>query len=132
MHHHTPTFTSIAQPFFFLSWSPQQDVLKKSCNKKIGNGRSTCVWNQPWLPDVINPFIISSVHGQYANLQVSELVLPQTNDWDLNKLSGLFVQRDIELITQIPISINFEDKWCWRGDLRGLLYSEAGLSAIIN
>nr|GLL42112.1 uncharacterized protein LOC109176397 [Ipomoea trifida] len=52
-------------------------------------------------------------------VKVSELVLPQINDWDLNKLSRLFVQRDIELITQIPISINFEDKWCWRGDLRG-------------
>ncbi|XP_031095240.1 uncharacterized protein LOC115999534 [Ipomoea triloba] len=103
-----------------------QDVLKKGCYKRIGNGRATCVWNQPWLPDATNPFVTIPVHGQDVNLRVTELLLPHTNDWDLTKLSSLFIQRDIELIklsslfiqrdieliTQIPVSINFEDKWC--------------------
>ncbi|XP_031116517.1 uncharacterized protein LOC116020174 [Ipomoea triloba] len=96
-----------------------QDVLRKGCYRRIGNGRSTFVWKQPWLPDDVNPFPISPSLGHDQNLQVSSLLHPQTYDWDIDRLNSIFVQRDVELIMRIPVSINFEDHWCWRGDLRG-------------
>ncbi|XP_031120358.1 uncharacterized protein LOC116023496 [Ipomoea triloba] len=36
-----------------------QDVLQQGCYKRIGNGHSTKVWNQPWLPNIVDPCAVS-------------------------------------------------------------------------
>ncbi|XP_031116576.1 uncharacterized protein LOC116020230 [Ipomoea triloba] len=105
--------------FCWRSIMAGQDILRKGCFRRIGNGHSTAIWKQSWLPDKANPFITSPLIDHDEHLLVSELIHPLTNDWDITKLNALFEQRDVELIVQIPISLNYEDKWCWRGDLRG-------------
>lgn len=72
-----------------------QEVLRKGCFKRIGNGRSTIVWKQPWLPDEANPWITSQVLDHDVNLQVSSLINHQTNDWDIGRLNNMFDQRDV-------------------------------------
>nr|GMD35700.1 uncharacterized protein LOC109176397 [Ipomoea batatas] len=34
-----------------------QQILRQGCYKRIGDGRATNVWDQPWLPEVTNPYV---------------------------------------------------------------------------
>nr|GMD40994.1 uncharacterized protein LOC109177267 [Ipomoea batatas] len=35
-------------------------------------------------------------------------------------VASIFLKGDIDLILKIPPSMQYEDKWCWRGDIRGV------------
>nr|GMD89766.1 uncharacterized protein LOC109146988 [Ipomoea batatas] len=52
------------------------------------------------------------------------LIDPITNDWDGDLLHEMFMDRDVQLIKQIPVAITFEDQWFWKGDIRGVMESE--------
>nr|GMD60561.1 uncharacterized protein LOC109155280 [Ipomoea batatas] len=34
-------------------------------------------------------------------------------------LNNMFTPHDIGFMLKIPVSMHFDDKWCWRGDMRG-------------
>ncbi|KAL6560339.1 hypothetical protein OROGR_003898 [Orobanche gracilis] len=50
---------------------------------------------------------------------VSTLIDQITMDWDPNIIDRCFNPRDGALVRQIPICIDHEDEWCWRGNARG-------------
>ncbi|XP_019182124.1 PREDICTED: uncharacterized protein LOC109177267 [Ipomoea nil] len=97
-----------------------QQLLKQGSYKRIGNGRDTNVWNQPWLPNQEDPFIRSPILNNDVNMKVCSLIDSATQDWNTQLVINMFEQRDAELILKIPVATEFDDTWCWRGDIRGL------------
>ncbi|XP_019199054.1 PREDICTED: uncharacterized protein LOC109192802 [Ipomoea nil] len=96
-----------------------QALLKAGCRRRIGNGRSTRVVNHPWLPDVVDPYVVSNHPGLGQELLVSDLIDSTTNGWNNNLLDELFAPRDVLLIKQLPVNLNCDDVWFWDRDLRG-------------
>ncbi|XP_019181376.1 PREDICTED: uncharacterized protein LOC109176397 [Ipomoea nil] len=109
-----------------------QEILRKGCFVRIGNGQSTCVWNKPWLPDIENPFIQTPAPDHSDTIKVSSLLIPNTAAWDIERLNQLFMPRDVELIKKIPVSPAYDDRWCWRGDIRGCYSVKHGYRMLVN
>lgn len=84
------------------------------------------------MPDEVDPYVQSPVLDNDANLKVSALINPITNDWDREQLSNIFMQRDIDLILRIPLSMQYEDESCWRGDFRGVYTVRNGYRLLTN
>ncbi|XP_019150180.1 PREDICTED: uncharacterized protein LOC109146988 [Ipomoea nil] len=110
----------LAKQGWRLLTNPNSLVARLYKARRIGNGASILVWNHPWLPCNEDPFISSEMHAGSANMKVIELIKQETQDWDVALLHNLFEARDVELIKKIPLATQFEDQWCWRGDLRGM------------
>ncbi|XP_019158509.1 PREDICTED: uncharacterized protein LOC109155280 [Ipomoea nil] len=102
-----------------------QHLLQQGCFRRIGNGGSTTVWNQPWLPNDDDPYVRTPL-PQGGNMKVSDLIDPILKDWNTALLNNIFQQRDVDLILQIPVSIEYDDVWCWKGDVRGIYYVKQG------
>lgn len=60
----------------------------------------------------------TQVVDAFEDLTVVDLRL--NREWDLSMLSMLFVQRDIDLILQIPLSTRITiDQWMWSLEAKG-------------
>jgi len=88
------------------------------------------VWRQPWLPDENNPYIQTPIPDFNQDMRVSDLIHPLLQDWNMELLNTLLLPRDVSLILKLPVSVHFDDKWCWRGDLRGLYSVKNGYRAL--
>ncbi|XP_019186011.1 PREDICTED: uncharacterized protein LOC109180755 [Ipomoea nil] len=96
-----------------------QDLLKSGCMRRIGNGRSTKVWTIPWLPDAHNPYVESDQVFANQSLLVSDLIDDNTGRWNVDLLHQGFNPRDVMLISQLPVNLDYDDMWYWEGDLKG-------------
>lgn len=47
--------------FMWKSILAAQELVKNGCRKYIGNGESTRVWKIPWLPDVGNGYLTTTM-----------------------------------------------------------------------
>ncbi|CAN1816832.1 Putative ribonuclease H protein At1g65750 [Linum perenne] len=91
-----------------------QGLLKQGFRWRIGNGRRTRVWADPWLKEEGRRHVISPVREGLENLHVEELWIPGTRSWDEELLEELFVPQDVEAILRItPSSDNEEDTMIW-------------------
>lgn len=96
------------------------EALKANCRRKIGNGASTRVWFDQLLPDFENGFLSTPMPGHLQNIMVSGLMDMEGRNWDRDVLNDIFNNRDIELITRIPIpSEDRDDSWFWLSDSKG-------------
>lgn len=47
-----------------------QEIIKKGCRRRIGNGRETNIWTEPWLPCLENGYLTThmpaSLEGSLA------------------------------------------------------------------
>uniref|UniRef100_A0A803NFH1 Reverse transcriptase domain-containing protein n=1 Tax=Cannabis sativa TaxID=3483 RepID=A0A803NFH1_CANSA len=68
----------------------------------VGNGRNIRVLGEPWLPDNVNPMVIST-HPSLSNAKVENLLSIDGREWDIEILNDLFEPRDRELILKIPL-----------------------------
>lgn len=96
------------------------EVVKAGARRKIGDGRSTCVWGEPWLPDMTNGYVMTPMPVQLQESTVHSLMKMDERKWELDILHDSFQDRDTELIKQIPLSINeTADSWYWILDEKG-------------
>ncbi|XP_019175759.1 PREDICTED: uncharacterized protein LOC109171082 [Ipomoea nil] len=96
-----------------------QALLKSGCRRRIGNGRATRVLNHPWLPDATDPYVASTHPELGQELLVSDLIDSTTGGWNNGLLVELFAPRDIMLIKQLSVCLDYDDDWFWDRDLRG-------------
>lgn len=89
-------------------------LLPKGLRHMVGNGQSLSVWSSPWLVDgdrlhipLMKNILID------LNLKVSDLLIPNSHVWDIQKLEELFYQEDINLIQKIKPVIDSPDFFCW-------------------
>ncbi|KAK9929437.1 hypothetical protein M0R45_026537 [Rubus argutus] len=92
-----------------------RDVLNAGIRRHIGDGRTTNIWTEPWLPgeDLSSYFNLGV-------LLVSEL-LSAPGTWNIPLLSELFPSAIVNKILSIPLSVNSHaDRWIWGADKRGI------------
>ncbi|XP_074378696.1 uncharacterized protein LOC141720247 [Apium graveolens] len=107
--------------FMWRSIMAAQGVVKQNCRRKIGDGRSTRVWQIPWLPCCDNGFPTTVPHEELKDILVHNLMTEDQKAWDVDVLNDLFNDRDRALIQQIPIpSRSRPDPWYWPLDDKGV------------
>jgi hypothetical protein len=78
-----------------------RDVLKKGLLKRIGNGSSTSIWHDRWIPNHFegSPLIVSDVPHVFM---VSDLLTP-SGGWNTELIKHLFVDIDAHAILRTPL-----------------------------
>ena len=79
-------------------------IIVRSSRIQVGSGQNTLIGSDPWLPDVDNGFISTSLNESIASAPVSSLMVPGQRKWDYDVVAYLFDTRDRNLILQIPLS----------------------------
>lgn len=69
----------------------------------MGNGESTGVWLDSWLPSLEHPRILSPMVDGFEEAKVADLIDPDSRQWNLSLLQGLFNPHEADLIRSIPL-----------------------------
>lgn len=85
-----------------------REVLTQGLIRRIGDGTSTRIWTQKWLPRDQSVRPIACLAADPPML-VSELIDSTSASWDMEKLNKFFVRVDIDTIKSIPLCTD-----CWR------------------
>ncbi|XP_074266609.1 putative mitochondrial protein AtMg00310 [Silene latifolia] len=78
-------------------------VLETGMRRRIGDGKSTRVWRDAWLPGTNTGRVISPCVNGNENLRVCELLSEQVG-WNLERVSSLFLPFKTERILSIRVS----------------------------
>ena len=85
----------------------------------IGNGQSTNIWGNNWIPkeSSLRP-IVSRV--QNPPELVSVLLVPATTLWNSSLITTVFLPTDAVAIMKIPVCTrNIDEFWAWHPDKKG-------------
>lgn len=103
-----------------------KEVFKKGLGFLVGNGESINVWSDAWLStsQPLTPIGPPTLANQ--DLKVSDLLLPDSNDWNL-PLIRLHLPHYEEIIRQlIPSALKPPDKQVWLGETNGCYSTKTG------
>ncbi|KAL0404334.1 UNVERIFIED_CONTAM: hypothetical protein Sradi_2074200 [Sesamum radiatum] len=100
------------------------DLLKAGCRWRIGTGHDVDIWKDPWILCPTSFRVISPIPLHSRASLVSDLILAETREWDVDAVSNLFWPEDRDLILQIPLS-----QFC-TPDLLVWHYSSNGLYSV--
>ncbi|XP_019159989.1 PREDICTED: uncharacterized protein LOC109156592 [Ipomoea nil] len=117
--------------FCWRSIMAAQDLICGGVRRRIGDGKSTLIWDHPWLQDVSQPKILTEKPPQLAQAKVMGLMDQQTGNWDQDILTDIFDPEDVERILKIPVSPDYEDLWYWYGDPKGEYSVKSGYRTIV-
>ncbi|XP_074289594.1 uncharacterized protein LOC141614747 [Silene latifolia] len=96
-------------------------VLEKGIRRRIGDGLSTRVWRDAWIPGTQTGKVISPRGECDGNMLVASLLRPDGLTWDTSKVRTFFLPFEQERILSIRLSINEEcDSWYWSLEKDGL------------
>ncbi|XP_074347342.1 putative mitochondrial protein AtMg00310 [Apium graveolens] len=104
--------------FIWRSILLAQQILRQGLSRRVGDGSTVKIKNEPWLPDEDNPYITTET-AKIENHTVSALMVPNERKWDEDLVKDVFNQRDANLILATPLSENSRDSWFWRKDKLG-------------
>jgi hypothetical protein len=78
-------------------------MLKIGLTKGIGDGTTTIIWNDNWIPrdHCLRPYACISL---LMILVISELIYSPTRSWNLAKLEKYLLPMDVQVVRQIPVS----------------------------
>ncbi|XP_042983236.1 uncharacterized protein LOC122312642 [Carya illinoinensis] len=89
--------------------------------QRIGDGAQVCIWKDRWIPQPDSFKIQSSPTTVDLNEKVASLIDPVTKGWNYSLISSWFSTREVDLITQLPVSTNgCPDMLVWRCNQNGL------------
>jgi hypothetical protein len=90
-----------------------RELLKEGLIWKIGDGEKIKVWDQNWIP--IMGLKRPLGHKPDTNVSmVKELLLPDGQGWNVDKLEELFFKSDVDDIRKIPVGhVGTEDYVAW-------------------
>ena len=100
--------------FTWKSILSARELLSKGLKKIVGDGKTTDIRKDPWVPSLPN-LKIMSYDGQEVDgpQMVSDLL--EDRRWDFVKLNLLFSERERHAILNIPLPrYPDEDRWAWR------------------
>lgn len=64
-----------------------RDLLLKQLGWMVGSGEHICVWHDPWLSHTEQSRPFGPAPEAFQNLKVSDLLLPGSSEWNMEKLS---------------------------------------------
>jgi hypothetical protein len=94
------------------------NLLKKGIIKRVGDGTTINIWQDPWLPRLWSRKPITP-RGKKIITKVCELMDPLTGSWDNHLVRELFWPQDTNLILSIPVVEDMEDEWAWHFEEKG-------------
>ncbi|XP_056864290.1 uncharacterized protein LOC130511362 [Raphanus sativus] len=101
-------------------------VLEKGLGFIVGNGESIKVWSDRWLSSSKPEAPIGPPTLDNQELMVADLLNPQTNDWDLEKIRLHLPQYEEKIRLIIPSSLKPRDRQVWLPDASGIYSAKSG------
>lgn len=90
-----------------------KDLLKKKLGWVIGNGESIKVWSDPWLSLNTPLQPMGPVPENAQELRVSDLMIPHSTDWDIEKIKLFLPEYKDIILTLKPSKRGAPDKLRW-------------------
>jgi hypothetical protein len=109
-----------------------RNILKQGLIKRIGDGRSTNIWTDSWLPqdNLMRPLV--SLKNNPPQM-VSELIDETPATWREGVIREFFLPMDATAILSIPLCTRRQnDFWAWSYDKKVLLSIRSGYCMMIN
>lgn len=104
-----------------------QTVLRRGIRWKIGDGTKVNVWTENWLRDADNMKVQTPMILDMNNLTVHDLLIPGAREWDVELINDLFITRDVEEITSIPLCHGLScDQRIWHFSNKGMYSVKSG------
>ena len=100
-------------------------VLQMGCIRRIGDGTTTNIWRDQWLPEGVGFKPLCRKDGALAE-QVSELMSPDGLSWDDEALDQNLIPLDAAAAKRIPLGRSMSDIWAWSGERHGLYTVKSG------
>ncbi|KAF7813157.1 uncharacterized protein G2W53_034133 [Senna tora] len=94
-----------------------RELLSAGLYRSIGDGRSTMVWKDPWIPG-IKVGELTTIRNEAVNYtRICDLFSVNNRGWDRQVLNTIFDRDTVEKILCIPINrIHLPDRWAWKGE----------------
>jgi hypothetical protein len=92
-------------------------VLVRGLIKRIGDGSSTHIWNDRWIPMHFDARTITPNAGHNVN-RVSEL-MTKAGRWNEDLIKSIFLPIDARAILRIPVRPQEDDWWAWEPEKHG-------------
>ncbi|KAL0442468.1 UNVERIFIED_CONTAM: putative mitochondrial protein [Sesamum latifolium] len=100
------------------------ELVRSGCRWRIGTGHSVNIWTDPWIPRTPSFQVITPKSEHNEVFTVSDLILEDTKEWNVEKIDALFWQEDRDLILQIPLGrLGGTDLLVWH-------YTKSGLFSV--
>ncbi|XP_074288071.1 putative mitochondrial protein AtMg00310 [Silene latifolia] len=92
-----------------------RSVLVGGLRRKIGDGLSTRVWTDAWIPHTQSGRVLSPCSPGRENMLVAELLMESGGGWKSDELAALFLPFEQSRIANIRASPNSShDEWYWQ------------------
>jgi len=98
--------------------------------KRIGDGRTTNIWSDRWIPGAIGGKPICRLESGSANT-VSDLIEHSGGFWNEQTLAQNFIHADAQAIRRIPLGRARDDFWAWEGERYGLYTVRSAYRALV-
>jgi ribonuclease HI len=109
-----------------------RDIIIKGAVWRVGNGKSINIWNQRWLPEESHRTVISPPPAVLLNSTVSELMIPNSQQWDFHLIDQIFLPYDASAIKNIPLSSpTHKDSLFWPGSKNGQYSVKSGYRFLV-
>ncbi|KAK9665474.1 hypothetical protein RND81_14G114300 [Saponaria officinalis] len=98
-----------------------REVALKGCRRRIGDGVSTRIWKDPWIPSTQTGRVISPRRVADEDLSVAELMTSDGLRWDYSKIDLIFLVFERDRIMNIRLSrTRVDDIWYWEWEKDGI------------
>ncbi|KAL2943143.1 hypothetical protein RDABS01_031491, partial [Bienertia sinuspersici] len=95
-------------------YDDEDETTEEGVRKIIGDGESTKIWSDPWVPDMPNSMVQPLSNQNQENRPVSVYELVENGCWNEELSKGLFTEECIQAIKKIPLPCFPEsDRWAW-------------------
>ncbi|KAK9671644.1 hypothetical protein RND81_12G044500 [Saponaria officinalis] len=82
--------------------------------RRIGDGLSTNVWTDPWIPNTQTRRVLSPRGAADCDMVVADLMMINGHGWNHSKVRELFLPFEQERILSIRLGAQqMEEIWCW-------------------
>lgn len=105
-------------------------VLEKGLGYLVGNGENIKVWTDSWLSPSKLEAPIGPPTLDNQNLLVADLLHPQSNEWDLEKIRLHLPHYEEKIRFLIPSSLKQRNRQVWLPDPSGLYSTKSGYRKI--
>lgn len=103
-----------------------RDILKKGLGWVVGNGCTIRVWSDNWLSTTQPLCTIGPRTSEAHNMLVSDLFLPNSTLWNVEKIKVHLPQYEAQIRKLVPSTLEMEDTLTWLYQKEGNYTTKSG------
>ena len=81
-----------------------REVLQRGARWRVENSEKIRIWQHHWLPRKHPPQVISNPIESFENLTVDLLIDPNSRQWIMEVVDGLFALEEADIIKKMPLA----------------------------